>query len=72
MAKAALVGAKMVAGAMVSTVSCVMLAAVTAATSVENLSGSAARVASSGAEPVGETVTTGVRGLGVRGGVRGL
>ena len=91
LAKAALVGAKMVAGAMASTVfycsifiyvliialclTCVILAAVTAATKVENLS-SATRVASSGAEPEWETVTGGRKLVGrlvtYTGGVRGV
>ena len=59
LAKAALVGANIVTGAILSMVSWVMLAAVTAATSVENLS-SLIRDWRTVEDPVGEMVTVGM------------
>ena len=58
LAKASLVGAKMVTGAIPSMVSWLMLAAVRAVTRVENLS-SATSVATTGWDPVGFTLTGG-------------
>ena len=59
LAKAELVGAKMVTGAISSTVAAEMLAAVTAATRVVNLSSAASRVTMS-CDPEGTTLTAGV------------